>query len=46
MMTKKQMRLTRSEVPVQQTWDLGDLFPSDAAWNKALKTVQLYRLEW
>src|SRR5690625_3552507 len=40
MMTKKQMRLTRSEVPVQQTWDLGDLFPSDASWNKALKTVQ------
>lgn len=40
MMTKKQNRLTRSEVPVQQTWDLSDLFRSDDAWNEALTAVQ------
>ncbi|SFL56866.1 oligopeptidase F. Metallo peptidase. MEROPS family M03B [Gracilibacillus orientalis] len=33
-------RLQRSEVPVEQTWNLTDLFPSDEAWEKELKAVQ------
>jgi oligoendopeptidase F len=31
-----QKRLTRSEVPVEETWDLNDLYPSDTAWEEAL----------
>lgn len=26
-------RLLRDEVPIEQTWDLSDLFPNDDAWN-------------
>src|SRR5690625_3706784 len=32
-------RLKRAEVPVEQTWDLTDLFPSDDAWEEALKKL-------
>lgn len=39
-MTDKQSRLKRSEVPIQQTWDLTDLFTSEEAWHKALIDVQ------
>src|SRR5699024_3138228 len=30
----------RSEIPIEQTWDLTDLFPSPEAWEKALEEVQ------
>lgn len=32
-------RLTRAEVPVEQTWDLTDLFPTPAAWEAELASV-------
>lgn len=32
-------RLTRAEVPLEQTWNLSDLFPSDEAWAKGLDSV-------
>jgi len=35
-----QKRLTRAEVPVEQTWNLEDLFPSVAAWEDALTHVE------
>ena len=38
-MERMTKRLLRSEVPVEQTWDLSDLFPSDEAWEKALASV-------
>ncbi|MCL6452378.1 MAG: oligoendopeptidase F [Alicyclobacillus sp.] len=34
------VRLSRSEVPVEQTWNLADLFPTAADWEKALQAVQ------
>lgn len=33
-------RLTRSEVPVELTWDLGDLFASDLAWEAELEQLE------
>src|SRR5690625_986296 len=33
-------RLLRSEVPVEQTWDLTDLFPNDEAWERALNDLK------
>jgi oligoendopeptidase F len=30
----------RSEIPVQYTWDLTDLFPNDAAWEQAFNEVE------
>jgi oligoendopeptidase F len=33
-------RLNRSEVPVEQTWDLSDLFPSHEAWEAEFKAVE------
>jgi oligoendopeptidase F len=35
-----QKRLTRAEVPVDMTWNLSDIFPSDEAWEAALKAVE------
>ena len=32
-------RLTRSEVPVEQTWNLNDLFVSEQAWEKELEVI-------
>ncbi|HHW98685.1 MAG TPA: oligoendopeptidase F [Firmicutes bacterium] len=32
-------RLTRAEVPEHLTWNLTDIFPDDAAWEKALADV-------
>jgi oligoendopeptidase F len=32
-------RLKRSEVPVQETWDLSDLFPTTEAWEAELEAV-------
>ena len=26
----------RSEIPVEETWDLTDLYPNDAAWQRDL----------
>lgn len=34
-----QKRLTRAEVPVAQTWNLADIFPTDEAWEKELVAV-------
>lgn len=34
-----QRRLTRAEVPVAETWDLSDLFPTAAAWAAALAAL-------
>ncbi|WP_077620487.1 oligoendopeptidase F [Bacillus sinesaloumensis] len=34
------MTLLRSEVPVEQTWNLHDLFETDEAWEKELKSVE------
>jgi oligoendopeptidase F len=33
-------RLVRSEVPVESTWNLDDLFVSDKAWEAALEDIQ------
>jgi oligoendopeptidase F len=33
-------RLTRAEVPIEETWNLDDLFPSTEAWEKALQEVE------
>ena len=33
-------RLARSEVPVDSTWNLDDLFVSDQAWETALETIE------
>ncbi|WP_018932882.1 oligoendopeptidase F [Gracilibacillus lacisalsi] len=33
-------RLQRSEVPVEKTWDLSNLFPSHEAWKKELEAIQ------
>lgn len=33
-------RLVRSEVPVELTWDLDDLFVSDQAWESALGEIE------
>jgi oligoendopeptidase F len=33
-------RLTRSEVPVELTWNLNDLFHSDEAWESELKRIE------
>lgn len=35
-----QKRLTRSEVPVELTWDLTDLFKSVEAWETELENIQ------
>lgn len=32
-------RLSRSEVPVELTWNLADLFPDDSAWESELNAV-------
>jgi oligoendopeptidase F len=32
-------QLTRTEVPVQLTWNLADIFPNFAAWEKALEEL-------
>ncbi len=32
--------LSRSEVPVEQTWNLSDLFKSEAAWEAELEALQ------
>ncbi|WP_409304129.1 oligoendopeptidase F [Peribacillus sp. SCS-155] len=32
--------LTRSEVPVEETWDLTDLFDTDEKWKAALEAIQ------
>ncbi|MHB0886725.1 MAG: oligoendopeptidase F [Bacillota bacterium] len=34
-----QKRLTRAEVPVEETWNLSDLFPSVQAWEAGLASV-------
>jgi oligoendopeptidase F len=34
-----QKRLARSEVPVEETWNLSDIFPSAEAWESELKAV-------
>ena len=34
-------RLTRAEVPEEQTWDLTDLFPSQQDWENELSSVQV-----
>ena len=33
-------RLTRSEVPVEETWRLEDIFPDTAAWEAAFKQME------
>ncbi|MBY6277780.1 MAG: oligoendopeptidase F [Symbiobacterium thermophilum] len=32
-------RLTRAEVPVEQTWRLSDLFPTQADWERELEAI-------
>ncbi|MFC4559174.1 oligoendopeptidase F [Virgibacillus kekensis] len=39
-MTTNSKRLTRAEVPVEQRWDLHDLFASDDEWEKELTAIQ------
>ena len=34
-----QTRLTRTEVPVEATWDLSDLFADGAAWEAEYQAV-------
>lgn len=31
--------LTRSEVPIEQTWNLEKIFPSVEAWEEALNSI-------
>ena len=33
-------RIARSEVPVEHTWKLEDLFATDDEWNNELKAIQ------
>jgi len=33
-------RLARSEVPIEQTWNLGDLFPSEKDWEAELQLIE------
>ncbi|MDZ5473838.1 oligoendopeptidase F [Bacillus sp. 31A1R] len=33
-------RLTREEVPVEQTWNLNDLFTSEEAWEAGIKEIE------
>ena len=40
MTTATKKRLNRREIPEEQTWDLRDLFKSEAAWEAELKAVQ------
>ncbi len=35
-----QVRLKRSEAPVDRTWNLDDIFPNEEAWKKELAAVQ------
>ncbi len=35
-----QKRLTRKEVPVEQTWNLADIFPTVEAWERELKACE------
>ena len=37
-MEKKRIR-KREEIPVEDTWDLSDLYPSDEAWEQELATL-------
>ncbi|ASK60847.1 oligoendopeptidase F [Virgibacillus phasianinus] len=39
-MTTKTKRMNRNEVPVENTWDLTDLFASQSDWETALKEIQ------
>lgn len=45
-MSKSSVLPVRSEVPIEQTWDLNSVFPSDEAWEAASQEVteQLPRL--
>ncbi|MBS4175088.1 oligoendopeptidase F [Bacillus sp. FJAT-49736] len=36
----KNKTLTRSEVPVEETWDLSDLFKTDEDWRKELEAIE------
>ena len=38
-----QTRLSRAEVPAEQTWNLNDLFGSDAAWEAEFAAVDATR---
>jgi len=38
--TTTNQRWKRSEVPVEQTWDLTDLFPTTEDWEKELNSIQ------
>ena len=40
MSAAKPARLTRAEVPVEQTWRLEDLFPAPEDWEKELQAVE------
>jgi oligoendopeptidase F len=39
-----QARLTRSEVPVESTWDLSDLFADESAWEAEYRALDESRL--
>lgn len=36
----KNKTLSRSEVPVEETWDLSDLFKTDADWRSELESIE------
>ena len=40
-----QSRLARAEVPVDMTWDLGDLFASEALWEAEFAALDAARAE-
>ncbi|MFD1361006.1 oligoendopeptidase F [Lentibacillus salinarum] len=42
MMTTNTKRLTRAEVPEEQTWDLTDLFASHEKWENELSAIQAH----
>lgn len=39
-MSTKTIRMTRDEVPVEETWNLEDLFPNELVWEAELVSVQ------
>ncbi len=39
-MVKQTNRITRQDVPTEQTWNVADLFSSKASWEEALNHVQ------
>jgi len=40
-MSKDKTLHPRSEIPIEETWNLESIFPNIEAWEKALKKVEI-----